>query len=161
MSSFRRLLAVAAVPITLVAVTSCTKDKAADSTVAVASDTSAVASDTTAVADATGTVAPEAVQAPAADVTAGLGKIVKIAAEIAVAVPSDKARAKDLVSSIEPVWSTIEGTVKANDDDAYITFEDTFALLKTAATDGDTAKAAQGAADTAKAVAAYLVKYPG
>ena len=154
MSSFRRLLAVAVVPITLLAVTSCAKDKAADSTVAVAADTAAAA-------DATGTVAPESVRAPASDVTIGLGKIVKIAAEIAVVVPTDKARAKDLVGSIEPVWSTIEGTVKANDEDAYITFEDTFALLKTAATEGDTTKAAQGAADTAKAVAAYLVKYPG
>ena len=154
MSSFRRLLAAAAVPVTLLAVTSCAKDKAADSTVAVAADTAAAA-------DATGTVAPESVQAPAADVTVGLGKIVKIAAEIAIAVPTDKARSIDLVGAIEPVWSTIEGTVKTNDEDAYITFEDTFALLKTAATDGDSAKAAQGAADTAKAVAAYLVKYPG
>ena len=154
MSPLRRLIAVVAVPVTLLSLSSCSDDDAAETTVTATGET-------TAPTGATDTVAPEDVQAPAAEVTVGLGKIAKIAAEIAAAVPTDKDRAQELVETIEPVWATVEGTVKTNDEDVYITFEDTFALLKAAAADGDAAKAAQGATDTAEAVAAYLARFPG
>ena len=146
MPSLRRLVAVVVLPFAVLMMASCSKDKAADTTASSSTDS---------------TVAPEAVRAPAAQVTTGLRRIARIAAEIAAAVPSDQSAAKDLVDSIEPVWSTIEGTVKANDADSYITFEDTFALLKTAAEKSDEAKATKGSADTSAAVAAYLAKFPG
>ena len=105
--------------------------------------------------------APEAHQAPAAQVTAGLGKIGGIAAQVTLAAGADAKSAKQLNEGIEPAWQQIEGTVRANDKDLYIRFEDDFAALSKAASDGDSAKAQQAAADIASAVKAYLAKYPG
>ena len=73
--------------------------------------------------------APEEAGAPASEVSASLTQIRDISAQVAQAVGSDKAKAKELNEQIEPVWQSIEGTVKANDSDAYITFEDSFAEL--------------------------------
>src|SRR5437660_756008 len=80
--------------------------------------------------------APEDRRSPAADVATGLDQI-------------------------DSVWMTIEGTVKANDPDSYIAFEDAFALLEQGADQGDAAKAQQGAQSVSSTVAAYLAKYPG
>jgi len=107
------------------------------------------------------TKAPEEARAPASEVSAGLTQIRDISAQIAQAVGSDKAKANELNEQIEPVWQSIEGTVKANDSDAYITFEDSFAELGTAVDNGDSAKAQQAAATVATTVTAYLEKYPG
>ena len=84
-----------------------------------------------------------------------------ITAQAAQAVPSDKAKAQDASEQIEPVWQHVEGTVKANDPDAYITFEDSFAALEKAVDDGDAAKAQEAATTVATTVTAYLEKYPG
>lgn len=105
--------------------------------------------------------APEEARAPAAEVSAGLTQIRDITAQVAQAVGSDKAKAKDLNEQIEPVWHSIEGTVKTNDSDAYITFEDSFAELGKAVDDGDSAKAQQAATTVATTLTAYLEKYPG
>ena len=50
--------------------------------------------------------------------------------------------------------------MKANDQDAYLTLEDSFAQLAKAA-NGDAATAAKGVATVATTVAAYLAKHPG
>jgi len=105
--------------------------------------------------------APEDVRASAATVAAGLKQIETTAASIATAAATDKSRAKDLDGQIEPVWMTIEGTVKANDPDAYITFEDNFSNLEKAADSGDATKAQSAATAVSQAVTAYLAKYPG
>jgi hypothetical protein len=105
--------------------------------------------------------APEEVQVSAAAVASGLTQIRDIAAQAAQAVGSDKAKAQKLNELIEPVWKRIEGTVKANDSDAYITFEDSFAELGKAVDDGDSAKAQQAAATVATTATAYLQTYPG
>ena len=69
--------------------------------------------------------------------------------------------AADLNDQIEPEWQAIEGTIKSNDQDVYLTFEDTFALLGNAVDDGDAA-AAKDAADTIGTAADdYLADYPG
>ncbi len=104
--------------------------------------------------------APEEVTTSPAAVAAGLRQIATIAAQVA-ASGADKAQATGLARQIEPVWKTIEGTVKANDQNAYLAFEDSFALLGTGAEAGDTAKLQQGLAGVSKATADYLVKYPG
>ncbi len=106
------------------------------------------------------TKAPEALRTSAAAVAQGLAKIDTISTQIAVAA-SDKTKAGDLADQIEPVWQPIEGTVKANDAKAYLSFEDSFALLEGAAKDGDTSKAQQGAAGVTAAAGAYLKKFPG
>lgn len=104
--------------------------------------------------------APEDRRASAAEVARGLHHIEIIAADIATNA-ADTAKAKALSDRIEPVWAKIEGTVKANDQDTYLRFEDNFALLKVAAGRADVARARQGASEVARAVAAYLAKYPG
>ena len=105
--------------------------------------------------------APEDLRASAADVASGLQKIESTAKQIASTAGTDKTKAKELAGELEPVWKTIEGTVKANDPDSYIAFEDAFALLETAADDGDGTKAQQGAGSVSSTVASYLAKYPG
>jgi hypothetical protein len=106
------------------------------------------------------TVAPEDLRASAAEVGAGLKHLQAIAVDVATA-GNDKAKAKSLTDQIEPVWKKVEGTVKANDKDAYVSFEDNFALLEKSANSGDAAKAEQAATGVSKAVAAYLSKFPG
>jgi hypothetical protein len=104
---------------------------------------------------------PEDVKAPAAEVATGLKEIQTITAQLAQAVGSDKAKAEDLNEKIEPVWEHIEGTVKSNDAESYLTFEDSFAALGKAVDSGDTAKAQEQATAVAATVATYLANYPG
>ena len=111
-------------------------------------------------AAASSSPAPEDVRASATAVTAGLTKIDAITKQIATTAGTDKTKAKDLAGQIEPVWRTIEGTLKANDPDSYIAFEDAFAVLEKAVDEGDAAKAQEGATSVSTAVAAYLAKYP-
>lgn len=111
-------------------------------------------------AAATTAPAPEDITTSPAAVAAGLQQITTLAGQIAAAGTA-KVKASSLADQIEPIWSKIEGTVKANDQNAYLAFEDNFALLETGAEAGDTAKTQQGAAGVAKAAAAYLAKYPG
>jgi hypothetical protein len=105
--------------------------------------------------------APEDVRAPDAAVATGLKQIQDITGQVAQSVATDKSKAKELDEQVEPVWATIEGTVKANDSSAYITFEDSFAALEKAVESGDAAKAQQAATTVASAATAYLQKYPG
>jgi len=101
--------------------------------------------------------APEEARAGAADVAAGLATIDKLAKDIVAA--DTKEKAQGLIDQIEPTWQRIEGTVKANDQDAYLALEDSFAQLGKAA-DGDAVTAAKGAVTVATTVAAYLAKHP-
>jgi len=110
-------------------------------------------------AGASATPAPEQVTTSPQAVKVGLGKIVGIAAQIKEQI-ADKDKATPLDEGIEPIWATIEGTVKKNDADTYIALEDAFALLEDAVSSGDATKATSGAQAVTKAVAAYLAKYP-
>ena len=101
---------------------------------------------------------PEEERAGAAEVAAGLAKIDKLARDVVAAGTTNAAQG--LINQIEPTWMRIEGTVKANDPDAYLALEDSFAQLAKAA-DGDAATAAKGAATVATTVAGYLAKHPG
>jgi hypothetical protein len=105
--------------------------------------------------------APEDHRTSAAEVSAGLGKINSIAGQVALAASADAKAAKDLDAGIEPAWQAVEGTVRANDKDVYIRFEDDFAALTKAAAAGDGPRAQQASADIADAVKAYLAKFPG
>ena len=87
----------------------------------------------------TSSQAPEAQRASAADVATGLRKIDDTAKGVAAKAAGDKAGAQALDAQIEPVWKTIEGTVKANSQDGYATFEDSFGSLESAANAGDAA----------------------
>jgi hypothetical protein len=103
---------------------------------------------------------PEDRRVSDARVAAGLAEITSISTRVADAVEAGDEDAADLNDSIEPEWQAIEGTIKANDEDVYITFEDTFALLGNAVDDDDAA-AAKDAADTiGTAVDDYLAEHP-
>jgi len=104
---------------------------------------------------------PEQVTTTAAEVATGLTQIKAIATQIATQAGSDQTAAKQTDAKIEPVWATIEGTVKAHNQDTYLLFEDAFFTLKTAADSGDTAKAADGSSRVSTAVDEYLAAYPG
>jgi hypothetical protein len=105
--------------------------------------------------------APEAHHAPAAQVTAGLGLIKDLAARVSTAAATDAKSAKAQDEGIEVAWNQIEGTVRTNDQDLYLRFEDDFAALSKAASGGDGTKAQQSSADIADAVKSYLAKFPG
>jgi hypothetical protein len=104
--------------------------------------------------------APEDITTSPAAVAAGLRQIVTITAQVAAAGTA-KVKASSLADQIEPIWQSIEGTIKANDQNSYLAFEDSFALVTTGAETGDTAKVAQGVAGVTTASADYLKRYPG
>jgi hypothetical protein len=108
----------------------------------------------------TSSQAPEEKRATAADVATGLRTIDATAKGVASKAAGDKTGAQALDAQIEPVWKTVEGTVKANSQDGYATFEDSFGLLESAANAGDAAKAGTASTAVSKAVADYLAKYP-
>jgi hypothetical protein len=95
-------------------------------------------------------------------VAAGLATLKTTVTQTAAAVEAgSKNTAETLDAKIEPTWQPIEGTIKANDPDSYITIEDNFAVMSNAVKDMDADKAKQ-AADTISVTAdAYLEKHPG
>lgn len=111
--------------------------------------------------DAKDGTAPEDARAAPAEVAAGLHRIDAWAKDVAAQAGVDKAKAMATDAQIEPQWAIIEGTVKANDKDSYLGFEDNFALLADAAKRGDGAKATTGSAGVSRSVTDYLARYPG
>ena len=103
--------------------------------------------------------APETVTTSAAAVQTGLKKIVALAASIKGQIGVGS-RAKSLDAGIEPIWATIEGTVKNNDSDSYLALEDAFAVLQNAVKAGDASQAAAGDDAVSKAVTTYLARFP-
>src|SRR5262245_50660943 len=72
---------------------------------------------------------PEDVRVSDAEVATGLQTIDDLVDQAATAVAvadGDEQAATDADDQIEPTWQGVEGTVKANDEDIYITFEDNF-----------------------------------
>ena len=100
-------------------------------------------------------------KASADTVATGLEKIEGIAASSAAAVGKDGGKAEELHGDIEPVWETIEGTVRANDSSTYVALEDSFTLLRIAAKGADPAKASKASEDLSSAVKNYLAAHPG
>lgn len=111
-------------------------------------------------AEVSASLAPEDVRASASEVAIGLGKIIALSAKVAATASTDKDTAKQAAADIEPIWYSVEGTVKENDSEAYLTFEDNFAILVNAAADGDSAKALTASSSVNATVKAYLLKHP-
>jgi hypothetical protein len=106
-------------------------------------------------------VAPEDLRASDADVAAGLADIKSIATRAAGAVEAGSPDATSLNDTIEAAWKPIEGTIKANDADAYIAFEDNFAVLGNAVDDEDATKAGDAAEIINTTADKYLAEHPG
>lgn len=105
-------------------------------------------------------VAPEELRATDAVVAAGLGVVKALASDTATALSSDKTKAQDSESRIEGTWQGIEGTIKANSEEAYLAFEDNFAVLGNAVSSGDSAKARTAADAVTAAADTYLAAHP-
>ncbi|MFN8052420.1 MAG: hypothetical protein U0Q22_13320 [Acidimicrobiales bacterium] len=114
--------------------------------------------DDTSTADGTTTTAPEQKISTDADVAAGLAKM-QASVDKIVAAGTDTAAATKADEELEPVWSTIEGTIKKNEPSIYTDIEDSLSLLSDGAA-GDAEKTTTGAADMTKAITDYLAKHP-
>ena len=109
----------------------------------------------------TTTTAPEEARASDAEVATGLATIKQLATDIASAMTAnDTAKASDLVDQIEPTWAKIEGTIKENDEDTYLAFEDAFAAIGLAVKNDDAAKTNSEASTIATTADKYLQAHP-
>jgi hypothetical protein len=106
---------------------------------------------------ATTTVSPESVIVPDATVTKGLADTIAKMKVLATDVGAAKAQSDD----VQNMWYSYEGTIKQNEVQDYLDFEDALGSFRTAAKDGDTT--AMDAAVTAFQTTAttYLAKHPG
>jgi hypothetical protein len=109
-----------------------------------------------------GTTAPEDLRVSDAEAAAGLQQIDDLVDQVAERVgDGDDDGAVEANDQINPVWLSVEGTIQENDPDAYITFEDQFAVLTRAMDEADAA-GAQAAAETVSTTASsYLADHPG
>jgi len=108
--------------------------------------------------DGSTTTAPEQKVSSDADVAAGLAKMqIKVSELLAAGPDTEKAAKAD--DALEPIWQTIEGTIKKNEPDIYVDIEDSMALLS-AGVEGDEDKGSQGAKDIVAAMNDYLAKHP-
>lgn len=106
------------------------------------------------------TDAAESAKVPATEVAEGLSTIQVIAGDV-VSAGANKAKAAMIAEGIEPIWSRIEDTIKANDGNSYESLEKGIEGLEEAAAAGDAAKAGGAAGVIASAVKVYVAKFPG
>lgn len=104
--------------------------------------------------------AAEAAKPTAAQVADGLKTVQQHAEEVVEYAGKDKAKAQKEWDEANETWDGIEDTIRDNDKDAYVAFEDALEGLSAAAKAGDAKKAAEEAGALAKATTAYLAKYP-
>jgi pyruvate dehydrogenase E2 component (dihydrolipoyllysine-residue acetyltransferase) len=93
-------------------------------------------------------------------VAEGLKTIQHSGEEVAEYAGQDKVKAQKYAAEVEPVWGLIEDTIRANDKDAYVAFEDAIEGLEAAATAGDAKKAEEASGALTKTAQAYLAKFP-
>lgn len=105
------------------------------------------------------TDAAESAKVSAIEVAEGLSTIQIIAGDV-VSAGANKAKAAMIAEGIEPIWSRIEDTIKANDTGAYETLEKGIEGVEAAAAAGDAAKAGGSAGTIASAVKSYVAKFP-
>jgi hypothetical protein len=105
--------------------------------------------------------APEDLRASAVAVAAGLAALKSAFTQTADAVEAGAQMATSLQKTLQPAWEKVEGTIKANDPDAYITFEDQLAAMSNAVKDKDADKAKEAAETFGSTADQYLAAYPG
>jgi hypothetical protein len=149
MQAVRRMSAGVLAGLLIVGLSACGDDK---------KDSASTATDTG--SNTSAAPAPEDLRASDADVATGLADIKTLVQDIATYLTSDHQRAADQQEKIEPAWARIEGTIKANDQSAYLTFEDQFAVLANAVEKSDKAKADSGSQLVVKTADEYLAKHP-
>ena len=100
-------------------------------------------------------------KATAAQVAEGLKGVQHAAEEVAEYAGTDKVKAQKEWDEAHETWEGIEETIRDNDKDAYIEFEDALDALGAAVKAGDAKKAGAASDALAKASQAYLAKFPG
>jgi hypothetical protein len=96
---------------------------------------------------------------PDSQVTAGLGELSTMGAAVAASITAGNDATSDVDEMFEK-WASFEGTIKQNEVEMYLTFEDTLANFRTAAKDKDAAAAAKAVETLDTTSAAYLAKHP-
>jgi LPXTG-motif cell wall-anchored protein len=94
-----------------------------------------------------------------ATVSEGL-KTIQRASEAVVAAGEDRTKAQEAANAITPVWELIETTIKANDNDAYLDFEEALHNISSAALAGDPTQAGEAAGIFGTAAKSYVAKFP-
>jgi hypothetical protein len=102
---------------------------------------------------------PEDHIADDATVTAGLDRMGRTAAEIQAKVGLGT-EIDDAQDQLEVDWQQIEGTVRQNEPDMYLEFEEDLGAIGKAAADADAAATGKSIGDLATVTASYLVKHP-
>ena len=108
----------------------------------------------------TRTTRPEDRRVSDAEVTSGLAQLQTQVEQAAGSAGSDAATAKTQADTAFETWERIEGTIKRNEQDLYLRFEDALSDVRTGARDGDAAKAQRGAADITTISGEYLATHP-
>jgi hypothetical protein len=95
---------------------------------------------------------------PDSQVTAGLAVINANAVKAAATIAAGQ-DAKSTVDAMYAKWASIEGTIKQNEVEMYLDFEDALGSMQNANKDKDKVAAAAAVADFAKTSAQYLAKH--
>ena len=93
-----------------------------------------------------------------AEVTTGLGKLRPRSTRRRRGRAPTPRRQRRKPTAFE-TWERIEGTIKNNEQDLYLRYEDTLSDVRTGARDSDTAKAQRGAQDIQAISAEYLANH--
>ena len=108
-------------------------------------------------AGATTTLSPEDIKVPLADVVAGLPALESGGADAATAAAAgDFQAAIDAYDALHELWEGIEGTLKDTDPDAYEAIETAQGLMRDGAENENAERVADGAADQAAAIQAFI-----
>jgi hypothetical protein len=119
-------------------------------------------SDASGTSGESGTTAPEDLRVSDAEVATGLQQIDDLVGQVAQRVADgDDDGAVEANDQINPVWFSVEGTIQENDPDAYITFEDQFAVLTRAMDEADSVGAQAAAETVSETASTYLADHPG
>lgn len=93
-------------------------------------------------------------------VAQGLKTIQSASEQIAKQAGQDKVAAEKTVGVISPVWSLIEGTIRANSQESYSALENALEELSAAAEADDPRRAGGAAGAFTSAVNFYVAKFP-
>ena len=94
---------------------------------------------------------------PDAVVTQGLAATQQLMADISSGKQADKTKGFD---AVEASWASYEGTIKQNEVNMYLDFEDALAAYQKALKANNTADAATASAKFATTAQSYLAKHP-
>jgi hypothetical protein len=108
----------------------------------------------------TPTTRPEDRRVTSAEVTSGLAQLQTQVDQAATSAGSDGAAAKTQADTAFETWERIEGTIKNNEQDLYLRFEDALSDIRTGTRDGDAAKAQRGAEEIKAISGEYLANHP-